>query len=132
MLRLAIVMAAVVLLAACGSEEDGDERPSAPATEPSATELTVTVWQKGPDGPKRERRVECPGAAVCSELSLRNFAPVPGNMACTAIYGGPSVAHVTGTLRGEPVDERFSLEDGCQIARWERNRALLGPPGNAP
>ncbi len=53
-------------------------------------------------------------------------------MACTAIYGGPSVARVTGTLRGEPVDESFSLEDGCQIARWEQNRELLGPPGNAP
>jgi hypothetical protein len=53
-------------------------------------------------------------------------------MACTAIYGGPDVARVTGTLRGEPVHESFSLEDGCQIARWERNRELLGPPGNAP
>ena len=130
MLRLAIVMAGLVLLVGCGSEEDGEESPGSSSA--PATELTVTVWRKGPDGPKRERRVECPGAAVCSELSLRNFAPVPGNMACTAIYGGPSVARVTGTLRGEPVDERFSLEDGCQIARWERNRALLGPPGNAP
>jgi len=30
------------------------------------------------------------------------------------------------------VDERFSLEDGCQIARWERNRALLGRAGHGP
>jgi hypothetical protein len=127
MVRLAIPLACLILLAGCGSEEDGDGRPagrSGPATEV----LTVTVWPKGPDGPKRERTVECPGAAVCSELSPQSFAPVPGNVACTAIYGGPNVARVTGTLRGEPVDERFSLEDGCQIDRWEQNRALLGPP----
>jgi hypothetical protein len=134
MLRLAIVMAALLLLiAGCGSEDDGGGGAAAPAADrPAATELTVTVWPTGRDGPVRERRVECPGAAVCNELSGRSFAPVPGNMACTAIYGGPSVARVTGTLRGKPVDERFSLEDGCQIARWEENRALLGPPGNAP
>jgi hypothetical protein len=30
------------------------------------------------------------------------------------------------------VDERFSLEDGCQIARWERNRDLLGAPQGRP
>jgi hypothetical protein len=132
MLRLGIVLTALLLLAGCGSEEDGDDRPSAPPAEPPATELTVTVWPKGPDGPKQERHVECPGAAVCDELSAQNLAPVPRDMACTAIYGGPSVAHVTGTLRGEPVDERFSLEDGCQIDRWERNRALLGPLNRGP
>jgi hypothetical protein len=76
--------------------------------------------------------VECPGAPVCSELSVDSLAPVPRDMACTAIYGGPSLARVKGTARGEPVDERFSLEDGCQIARWERNRALLGRAGLSP
>jgi hypothetical protein len=130
MLRLAIVLAGLLLLAGCGNEEDGEDSPAGSSA--PATELTVMLWPKGRDGPLRERRVECPGPAVCGELSPRNFAPVPRNKACTAIYGGPSVARVTGTLRGEPVDERFSLEDGCQIARWERNRALLGPPGNAP
>jgi hypothetical protein len=126
MLRLAIVLAGLVLLPGCGSEEDGQDGSTGPSA--PATELTVTVWPKGQDGPKQERRVECPGAAVCGDLSAQSLAPVPRDMACTAIYGGPSEARVTGTLRGEPVDERFSLEDGCQIDRWERNRALLGPP----
>jgi hypothetical protein len=128
MLRLAIAsICALTLAAGCGDDEDGEDRPSAPATE-----LTVTVWPEGRDGPMRQRRVECPGAPVCPELSLRSFAPVPRNMACTAIYGGPSVARVIGTIRGRPVDERFSLEDGCQIARWERNRALLGAANRGP
>jgi hypothetical protein len=122
MLRLALVLACLVV-AGCGGGDDGDDRPSAPATE-----LTVTVWPEGRDGPMRERRVECPGAAVCGELALEKLAPVPHTTPCTAIYGGPAVARVTGTLRGERVDTRFSLEDGCEIARWERNRALLGPP----
>jgi hypothetical protein len=122
MLRLAIVLLCL-LVAGCGGGEDGKDRPSAPATE-----LTVRVWPEGRGGPVRERRVECPGAAVCGELSVQKLAPVPRVMACTAIYGGPAVARVTGTLRGERVDERFNLADGCQIARWARNRDLLGPP----
>jgi hypothetical protein len=126
MLRLATVIACL-LLAACGSDDPGDDAGSAPATE-----LTVTVWPEGPDGASKERHVECPGAPVCAELSRDRLAPVPPDTACTAIYGGPSVARVKGTLRGEPVDERFSLEDGCQIARWERNRALLGRAGRGP
>ena len=122
MLRLAIVLACL-LVAGCGGGEDGDDRPSAPATE-----LTVTVWPEGRNGPMRERRVECPGADLCGELSVEKLAPVPRTTPCTAIYGGPAVARVTGTLNGEPVDARFGLEDGCEIARWERNQALLGPP----
>jgi hypothetical protein len=126
MLRLALVITCL-FLAGCGGEEDDEGSPSAPTTE-----LTVTVWPEGLDGPVRERRVECPGRAVCGDLSVQRLAPVPRDVACTAIYGGPSVTRVSGTLRGEPVDERFSLEDGCQIARWERNRALLGPAGHGP
>jgi hypothetical protein len=127
MVRYATVIVCLLALAGCGSDEDDAETPAAPATE-----LTVKVWPKGPDGPVRERTVECPGAEVCDRLTAQRLAPVPGETACTAIYGGPSVARVTGTLDGEPVDERFSLEDGCQIERWERNTALLGPPQRGP
>jgi hypothetical protein len=130
MLRLAIVLAGLLLVAGCGSDEDGEDSPAGPSA--PTTQLSVTVWPEGRDGPVRERSVECPGAAVCRGLTARLLTPVPRNKACTAIYGGPSVARVTGTLRDQPVDERFSLEDGCQIARWERNRALLGPAGPGP
>jgi hypothetical protein len=124
-LRAAIPIACLVALAGCGGG-DGDAGAGG-ATAP-ATELTVTVWPEGRDGPSRERRVECPGAPVCDGLSARRLAPVPRTRVCTAIYGGPAVARVEGTLRGERLDEEFSLEDGCEIARWERNQALLGPP----
>jgi hypothetical protein len=139
MLRSATTAAILLsLLAACGEgdEEGGGGQATAPGDR--ATDLTVIVSPEGPSGPARERRVECErlgaGAAepVCRNLTAAQFAPVPRNKACTAIYGGPSVARVSGTLLGEPVDERFSLEDGCQIARWERNRDLLGPPRRGP
>jgi hypothetical protein len=123
MFRFAVVLACLVVAGCGGDDDDEGAAPRAPATA-----LTVTVWPEGRGGPARERHVECPGAEVCGELSVRSLAPVPRNVACTAIYGGPAVARVTGTLRGEPVDARFSLEDGCEIARWERNRELVGPP----
>jgi hypothetical protein len=127
MLRLATLIACLLVLAGCGSEDE-DGGGGGGSSQAPATELTVKVWPKGPDGPMRERTVECPGDAACDELTGQRLAPVQGEMACTAIYGGPNVARVTGTLNGNPVDERFTLEDGCQIERWERNRALLGPP----
>jgi hypothetical protein len=125
-LRKAILTACLVALAGCGEGDEDAGGGGAPIS--PETELTVTVWPEGRGGPERERTVECPGPAVCAELSPRSFAPVPRTTPCTAIYGGPAIARVTGTLRGEPVRAEFSLEDGCQIARWERNQALLGPP----
>jgi len=49
-----------------------------------------------------------------------------GGHGCTQLYGGPQTASIRGTLRGEPVDARFSRTDGCQIARWEQVGDLLG------
>jgi hypothetical protein len=91
--RPAIVIACL-LVAGCGGGEDGEDRPSAPAAE-----LTVRVWPEGRDSPMRERRVQCPGAAVCGDLSVESLAPVPRNMACTAIYGGPGVARVRNQVK---------------------------------
>jgi hypothetical protein len=48
------------------------------------------------------------------------FAPVPQDALCTYMYGGPAVAEVQGTWRGQPVSARFDRSDGCQIARWDR------------
>lgn len=137
MLRAAVIAAILLsLLAGCGGDDDNGG--GAPAPRGVAADLTVTVHPEGLGGPARERRITCDelGAGadepVCRDLTATRLAPVPGDMACTAIYGGPGVARVTGTLRGERVDERFSLEDGCQIARWEQNRDLLGRPQGRP
>ena len=59
------------------------------------------------------------------------FTPRRADMLCTQQYGGPQVALVTGTFHGRPVHSRFSLTDGCEIARWRSMAPLLGgTPGS--
>ena len=104
------------------------------AGEPAA-DLTVTIRPQGREGPAKTRQIECarlgraarkPRCRRLGGLSAKRLAPVPRGTACTQIYGGPALARVRGTLRGERVNARFNLEDGCEIERWDRNRALLG------
>ena len=125
MTRFALIAACGLLLAAGGCGGD-DESADAPA----AADLVVTVWPSGPDGPARHHPVRCQrlgeGQAACLHLSRARLAPVAPNVACTEIYGGPATARVRGTLAGKHVDARFERTNGCEIARWERNAALLG------
>ena len=57
------------------------------------------------------------------------FEEPSGNTACTQQFGGPETATVKGTVNGEPVDARFSRENGCQIARWDEAKALFEAAG---
>ena len=119
----------LALAAGCGGGDD--EEAAAPKL---AADLTVTVRPEGADGPERQRRIRCErlgqhaDSAVCRRLAgltAAQLKPVPHDVACTQIYGGPALARVRGTLHGEPVDARFELTDGCEIERWDRNRVLL-------
>jgi hypothetical protein len=100
------------------------------------TSLTITVW---PDGRKQESKawtLRCAPVAgtlpratrACSSLAAlrRPFAPVPPELACTEIYGGPAEALVIGSHRGRRVWAHFSRTDGCQIDRWQRHAFLFG------
>jgi hypothetical protein len=130
-MRLATLILALALLAACGEDQD---TPSAPAG--SLADLTMTV---DPDGegekPPRETTIRCEApedSQVCravARLQPEAFEPTPGNVACTQQYGGPQTATVKGTLRGEPVDARFSLVNGCEISRWREVAPLLEAAG---
>lgn len=55
------------------------------------------------------------------------WAPVPKDVVCTMIYGGPQTATVKGTWDGVEVDAAFNRTDGCEIARWDRIAPLLQP-----
>jgi hypothetical protein len=119
----------VALAAGCG---DGDSTET--AMDDPVVDLTVVIWPSGPDGASKRRRIVChevgEGAARSEcrglvGLTPKQLEPVPANVACTQIYGGPGVARVQGTLNGEKVDARFELSDGCEIERWDRNRVLL-------
>ena len=129
MSRAAVACLLALAAAGCGGGDDDSGEADAPAVD-----LTVTLRPEGPDGEAKTHEIECdqvgPEASteVCkglAGLTAEQLEPVPANVACTQIYGGPAVARVQGTLNGEKVDARFELSDGCEIERWDRNRVLL-------
>jgi len=70
-------------------------------------------------------------AVACGVLGANGTMALPeprADLACTEQYGGPQKAKITGRWRGRVVNSQLSLENGCQVSRWE---ALLGllPPG---
>ena len=133
---LATVLLAVALAVSCGGAgeppagEPGGESGDAAA---AATALDVTFWPRGRDGEKRTATLECepPGGthpapeAACAALAANRDAlePVPRDVACTEIYGGPARAKLVGTVDGERVSAELSRHNGCEIARWDS----LGP-----
>ena len=71
-------------------------------------------------------------AAACEILAAHGakaLPPVPKDVACTEIYGGPDKATVSGTWRGQRVRSTFSRVNGCEISRWDLMRGLLPPGG---
>ena len=118
-----LLLVAVLPFAACGADAG------------SATfeaSLRIRLDPDG-DGPRavRTAALRCPSerlARQCRylrELRVSVFEPVPPDVACTQVYGGPQRARIRGTIRGRAVDGRFSRVDGCEIARYERVRPLL-------
>jgi hypothetical protein len=125
MRTLAALIAALALLAGCG--EDDEAEP--PAAQPSFADLVVEVDADGAGGePPKTADVSCETAddAPCAGLTAAAFEPTPRGTACTQVFGGPEKATVTGTFDGKEIDAEFSRENGCEIARWEEAKTLLG------
>ena len=110
---------------------------SSPSPAAGSTSLTVVVE----DGSTTTWRLTCepPGgdhpdpAAACAALEQnadQTLPPVEEDRTCSQVYGGAQTATITGTWRGVPVDSRFSLTDGCEIARWDSLAGLLPPGGS--
>jgi hypothetical protein len=122
-------------IAGCGGEQEADDG-SAPGTAKPTTQLTVHVDPDG-DGsaPAKQARILCDPASrerVCGAaraLRPKDFEPTPADVACTQQFGGPQTATISGTLEGEQVAGRFSRQDGCEIARWDKVSALLAEAG---
>jgi hypothetical protein len=131
MLRAALLLAVVALACGCGGEEDSaGEESSGPATE-----LEISVWASGMDGPVRSWTLECPPGGslpnaeqACARLEALGdeaFKPLAKDIVCAQIYGGPEVAEVRGTFDGRPVDARFNRTNGCEMERWKRHEFLF-------
>jgi hypothetical protein len=109
---------------------------SRPLGSAALAQLTITVWPEGQEaGIARRWTLRCQPVGgthparvrACTRLTTvyAPFRPVPSDAFCTAVYGGPQEALVTGTFRGRRVNARFSRTDGCQIARWNRVGVLF-------
>jgi len=116
---------------------------SAPGSAGTAatTSLTVTFWEDGSRSADRTTwTLRCnpargtlprPGVS-CRRLAAggpRLFAPLPKNIVCTEIYGGPQVARVVGFVQGKRIWASFSRTNGCQISHWDRLSPWLLPRG---
>jgi len=145
-LGLGLLLAATAL-AGCAeagpAPAPGETGAPVPSSSPSSssaagdTSLTVVVQ----DGATTTWRLTCspPGgdhpdpAAACAALEQnadQALPPVGKDQTCTQVYGGDQTATITGTWRGAPVDSRFSLTDGCEIARWTSLAGLLPAGGS--
>jgi hypothetical protein len=118
-MKLAALFVLVAVLAGCGSDSDagGSAQPR--------YDLTITYWPTGRGGDTRSATLECdpdggthphPNGACDALLEHEDaLEPVPGNVACTEIYGGPQLA----VINGSGVDALLSRRNGCEIARWD-------------
>jgi hypothetical protein len=119
----AMLLIVVAIITACGADTPADDLES-------KLELSVQVDEKSTP---RTASLTCPGAKakdrdICAALDVVApgvFEPVPVDQACTAIYGGPRKATVTGTYEDEPVSAVFTQENGCEIARWNQIEPVL-------
>jgi hypothetical protein len=128
-MRRLLVPLVVIALAGCGS----DEASQAGGPTGELANLTVTVDRDGAKGAQepQELKVECAkptdsqACGAAAGVSPADIRPTSGDVACTEIYGGPEEATIKGTIRGEDVDATFTRTNGCEIARWDRVKALL-------
>jgi Subtilisin inhibitor-like len=126
-----VLVVAVTLLAASCGEGESDAEPAAPETS-----VEVTLWPGGRDAGGMHRVVLTCGPAggthphseeACAVLASEEDAlePVPADVACTQIYGGPQEARVAGVVGGREIDASLSRTNGCEIDRWDRLAPLL-------
>ena len=144
-----VLVASLVLLSACASDDAGDGSvggSTVPGSDSGAaggisrTENDLAIDLDPGDGSAPYSwTLVCAGVvegthpdaeAACTHLQgLEDpFAPIPDDVACTEQYGGPETAHVTGVWGGKPVDLELSRTNGCTISQWAALGPLLGIP----
>jgi hypothetical protein len=126
--RLAVLGFVLLLATGCMSRSTSGEDGGSEST---SLEISITP---GGEAPTKIWTLRCPeggtlpdAAEACSKLESLDdpFAPVPKDVACTQIYGGPQEADVRGVFRGRPVEAHFDRGNGCEIARWDKVQFLF-------
>lgn len=146
-----LVLAAVPVLAGCGSGEDtapaASGSPDAPGSDPAAggisqadNDLQIEV-DLGDGSAPLTWTLTCVGFVegshpqaqeACDHLAglERPFAPLPADVVCSQQYGGPETARVIGRWGGEPVELELSRVDGCRIAQWDSLVPVVPAPAS--
>jgi hypothetical protein len=126
----------LLVLAGCGSGTGGGDAAESPPQ--PAYDLQITLWPEGRDGESSTASLTCDPdggthpdpAMACAALDAHPEAlhPVPGDVACTEIYGGDQVAEIQGIGRdGTNVRAILNRTNGCEIARWEALASVVEP-----
>ena len=146
-----LVLAAVLVLAGCGSDDDAapaaSGTPDATGGDPAAggisqadNDLQIEV-DLGDGSAPLTWTLTCVGfvegshplaQAACDHLAglERPFAPLPEDVVCSQQYGGPETARVIGRWGGEPVELDLSRVDGCRIAQWDSLVPVVPAPAS--
>jgi Subtilisin inhibitor-like len=132
------LLVGLLVLAGCGTETDGGDAAEPPPQ--PGYDLEITFWPDGKGGESRTATLTCDPAGgthpdpakACAALDANAEAlhPVPGDMACTEIYGGDQVAEVKGVgPDGASLRTVLNRANGCEIARWDALAPVVELPG---
>jgi hypothetical protein len=122
--RIAVFAFVALVATGCMGRTANDDGGG--GTKPTVLEISITP---GGEAPTKIWTLLCPddgslpnAAQACEQLLQMDdpFAPVPKDIACTQIYGGPQEADVRGLFRGRPVEAHFDRGNGCEIERWDK------------
>jgi hypothetical protein len=123
------LLLSLLAAAGCGSGTGGGDAAEPPPH--PRYDLTITYWPQGKDDESRTATLTCDPnggthpdpAKGCAALDAHPEAlhPVPGDMACTQIYGGDQVA----LIEGDGVHAVLNRSNGCEIARWDALAPVL-------
>lgn len=130
-MRVAVLIALIAAAVGCGTSAGAPARAAA-----DGTSLTITYWAQGVgEGVTRKWTLRCApaggtlprAAAACRQLGTMRapFAPIPKDSICTEQYGGPQVAVIAGTFRGNRLWTKLQSRNGCEIARFKRLSFLV-------
>ncbi len=122
------MLAATVLLAGCGGDDERAAGTPTPTAVP-ASGVAITASTREAPGPG-SYTARCADAACVRRWRAWASKAADDARACTELYGGPESARVRGTIAGEPLDVTVTRSDGCGIADYQRLFGLLGrePP----